>query len=67
VANEKGEGHAVLTVRTNRGEYVLDNLNKDVLPWSKTGYRFVKRQSQRNPNVWVSLGNDAPNAVAAAR
>lgn len=67
VANERNEGHAVLTVRTDRGEYVLDNLRKDILPWSRTGYRFVKRQSQRNPTVWVSLGDDAPAAVAAAR
>ena len=30
---------------------------------SETGYRFVKRQSQNNPNVWVSLGQ--PNAAVA--
>lgn len=67
VADTKGEGHAVLTVRTNRGEYILDNLRKDILPWSETGYRFVKRQSQYNPNVWVSLGADSAAAVAAAK
>ena len=34
-----------------------------VLPWTKTGYRFVKRQSQTDPNLWVSLGE--PRAAPA--
>lgn len=57
VKDANGEGHAILTVKTNRGEFVLDNLNNDVKDWTKTGYRFVKRQSQHNPNVWVALGS----------
>jgi predicted transglutaminase-like cysteine proteinase len=51
-----GEGHAILTVKTNRGEFVLDNLSSEVRPWNAAGYRFVKRQSQENPNVWVLIG-----------
>jgi predicted transglutaminase-like cysteine proteinase len=27
--------------------------------WSKTGYRFVKRQSQTDQNVWVQIGAPA--------
>ncbi|MBV8566149.1 MAG: transglutaminase-like cysteine peptidase [Methylobacteriaceae bacterium] len=53
------EGHAILTVRTDHGEFVLDNLSSEVRPWDATGYRFVKRQSQEDPNVWVSI--EAPN------
>jgi predicted transglutaminase-like cysteine proteinase len=56
VRDKKGAGHAVLTVRTNRGEFVLDNQQAQVLPWDKSGYRFVKRQSQSDPNTWVTLG-----------
>ena len=56
VRDKKGEGHAVLTVKTDKGEFVLDNQEGEVLLWSKTGYRFVKRQSQGDQNVWVSLG-----------
>jgi predicted transglutaminase-like cysteine proteinase len=68
VRDKKGEGHAVLTVISDKGDYVLDNQNEDILLWWKTGYRFVKRQSQSNPNVWVSLGNSRPAiATAAAR
>ena len=65
VRDKKGEGHAVLTVKTDKGEFVLDNQNENVVAWTETGYRFVKRQSQSDPNVWVSLGDSRP-AVATA-
>lgn len=68
VRDKKGEGHAVLTVKSDKGEFVLDNQAEDVLAWTDTGYRFVKRQSQSNPNVWVSLGDGRPAmATATAR
>jgi predicted transglutaminase-like cysteine proteinase len=63
VRDKKGDGHAVLTVKTDQGEFVLDNQNEEIAPWSETGYRFVKRQSQSDPNVWVSLGD--PRAATA--
>jgi predicted transglutaminase-like cysteine proteinase len=66
VHNEKDEGHAVLTVTTDSGDYVLDNQNMHILLWSETGYRFVKRQSQSDPNVWVSLGSQHPTLATAA-
>jgi predicted transglutaminase-like cysteine proteinase len=67
VRDKHDEGHAVLTVKTNRGEFVLDNQEDRVLPWNKTGYAFVKRQSQSDPNNWVTLGTPqvAPPAVSA--
>jgi predicted transglutaminase-like cysteine proteinase len=64
VLKGKNEGHTVLTVTTDKGDYVLDNLNKNILLWSATGYRFVKRQSQANPDVWVSLDRQ-PTIVTA--
>jgi predicted transglutaminase-like cysteine proteinase len=69
VRDKKGEGHAVLTVKTNKGEFVLDNQEAEVLPWTRTGYRFVKRQSQHDQNTWVSLGEPvrAMPATASAR
>jgi predicted transglutaminase-like cysteine proteinase len=57
VRGNKDEGHAVLTVITDKGDYILDNQNEPILLWWETGYRFVKRQSRSDPNVWVSLGN----------
>jgi predicted transglutaminase-like cysteine proteinase len=68
VRDKKGEGHAVLTVKTDQGEYILDNQEAEILHWSKTGYRFVKRQSQADPNSWVSLGEPRQlPATATAR
>ena len=68
VRDQNGNGHAILTVETDRGEYILDNQTNDVLLWSDTGYRFVKRQSQSDPNVWVSLGEPrAAPATASSR
>ena len=51
VRNERDEGHAVLTVTTDKGDYSLDNQNKNILLWSEIRYQFVKRQSQADPNV----------------
>lgn len=48
-------GHAVLTVATDEGDLILDNLSSEIRLWHETPYRFVKRQSERNPNQWVSL------------
>jgi len=38
----------VLTVRTDKGDYVLDNLTDKVKIWDATGYRFLKRQAIDN-------------------
>ncbi|RWB34192.1 MAG: transglutaminase [Mesorhizobium sp.] len=55
VRKKDGEGHAVLTVKTDKGDYVLDNLNDDVKLWSETGYRFLKRQSSTHTGRWVAI------------
>lgn len=49
------EGHLVLTVRTDRGDFVLDNLRPSVVAWNRTGYRMIKRQSAADPAVWVTV------------
>jgi predicted transglutaminase-like cysteine proteinase len=67
VRDKRGDGHAVLTVKTDRGEYILDNQETEVLAWNKTGYRFVKRQSQSDQNAWVSLGEPRAPATVSAR
>ncbi|WEK05655.1 MAG: transglutaminase-like cysteine peptidase [Candidatus Devosia phytovorans] len=50
-----GEGHAVLVVRTDRGDLVLDNQVGSVELWSDTPYVYVKRQSQANAGQWVDM------------
>jgi predicted transglutaminase-like cysteine proteinase len=61
VLDEKNEGHAVLTVATDAGDYVLDNRNNDVVRWNDTKYKFLKRQSRRNPLNWVALVKQSPS------
>lgn len=55
-------GHAVLTVATDQGDLVLDNLTSEILYWHETPYRFVKRQSEQDPRQWVSLRRGRPAA-----
>ena len=68
VLDTHGDGHAVLSVVTDRGDYVLDNLTDKVLPWQETGYRYVKRQSQYDEQKWVYVGpSEAAGGVATAK
>ena len=55
VKQPNGEGHAVLMVRTDRGDLVLDNQVGSVDLWSDTPYKFVKRQSQAHAGMWVDM------------
>ena len=48
--------HAVLTVATDRGDYVLDSLKHDILGVDKAGYVWVERQDRASPTGWVALG-----------
>jgi predicted transglutaminase-like cysteine proteinase len=65
VIDEIGEGHAVLMVRTNRGDFVLDNKISSVLPWHRTGYVYIKRESQ-DAMGWVSLGGIVSSPTTTA-
>ena len=56
VRDLEGNGHTILTVKTDQGELILDNMTGEIRPWEATGYRFVKRQSQSDPNTWVAVG-----------
>ena len=55
VIDEDGAGHAVMMVRTDRGDFVLDNKKNAVLPWHQTGYTYVKREGDVG-STWASLG-----------
>ncbi|MER9063938.1 transglutaminase-like cysteine peptidase [Mesorhizobium sp. M0019] len=48
VRQSSGEGHAILSVNTTAGDFILDNLEPKVLLWSDTGYTYLKRQSRSN-------------------
>lgn len=50
-----GENHAVLVVRTTRGDLVLDNRVAEVLPVPALDLTLVAIQSGRRPDRWFSL------------
>ena len=56
-----GEGHLILVVRTRNGDLVVDNLNANVRPWSKTNYKWVRMQSPEDPRYWSKVAG--PTAV----
>jgi predicted transglutaminase-like cysteine proteinase len=62
VLDQNGEGHAVLTVKTDKGDFVLDNLRSDIRLWSHTGYKYLMRQSQLDPNMWLPV--ERPSGAA---
>ncbi|MEX0407658.1 transglutaminase-like cysteine peptidase [Aquibium sp. LZ166] len=67
VRKRDGEGHAVLTVRTDKGDYILDNLSDTVKAWEQTGYRYLKRQASTHTGRWVSLRDDNTLMVGSVR
>jgi predicted transglutaminase-like cysteine proteinase len=66
VIDEENAGHAVLMIRTDRGDFILDNKRNSVLTWQQTGYVYVKRETQDRV-AWTSLGGVAGPVTTAAR
>lgn len=66
VRQENGDGHAVLMVRTDRGDLVLDNQDGRVLVWNQTPYQYLKRQSQADASRWVDLLDDRAGLMVAS-
>jgi predicted transglutaminase-like cysteine proteinase len=64
VAISSGEHHLVLVVRTMEGDFVLDNLNGNVLPLSQIGYQWVRAQQTGNPKFWSEVSVKRPARVA---
>ncbi|MBD0414988.1 transglutaminase-like cysteine peptidase [Oryzicola mucosus] len=67
VRQPSGDGHAVLTVRSDLGEFILDNLESRVLAWHETDYTYLKRQSETNSGVWIGINDGRADAVASVR
>lgn len=55
VRTRSGDKHAVLVVDTASGSYVLDNLNRNVVPISRAPYRFLTMQSSGSSRKWQRL------------
>jgi predicted transglutaminase-like cysteine proteinase len=67
VKENDGEGHAVLMVRTDRGDLVLDNQDGMVRVWTASPYHFIKRQSQTSAAQWVGIDDERGAIITAGR
>lgn len=67
VRKPDGEGHAVLTVRTSEGDFILDNLTDEVKLWTETPYTYLKRQATFNTGRWVTIEDGRDILVGALR
>lgn len=60
------ETHAVLTVVTDKGDFVLDNLRQDITTWDRSGYQWIERQDPTLPTGWASLTQRGTMLASAA-
>jgi predicted transglutaminase-like cysteine proteinase len=49
------KSHAVLVLRTQKGDYVLDSLRSGVISWRSTGYTFLKMQNAKSMHSWNAI------------
>lgn len=55
VLDRKKNPHAVLVLRTDAGDVILDNLTNRIVGWNQTGYTFLRMQNPAAPNRWSAL------------
>ncbi|MGO4914733.1 transglutaminase-like cysteine peptidase [Pseudogemmobacter sp. W21_MBD1_M6] len=55
VLDRKNSSHAVLVMRTDRGDLVLDSLNSRIVHWTDTGYTFLKMQNPASLGSWYAV------------
>ncbi|MGD1935264.1 MAG: transglutaminase-like cysteine peptidase [Candidatus Phaeomarinobacter sp.] len=61
-----GEGHAVLTVVTDKGDLILDNMAMGIVSFDKAPYSWLMRQSRQHPMHWVKLNGEGTAANTAS-
>jgi predicted transglutaminase-like cysteine proteinase len=61
----QGEPHAILTVSTDRGDYVLDNLTDAILPWREADLVWTARQTP-GQTQWALLDAKTPSNIVVA-
>lgn len=62
-----GSGHAVLTLTTRQGDFILDNIEPKVLAWNDTSYTYLKRQAASHAGVWLTINDGRDVPVASLR
>lgn len=61
-----GDGHAVLTVVTDKGDLILDNMTMGIVSFDKAPYTWLMRQSRQHPMHWVKLDGKGTAASTAS-
>lgn len=59
-----GEHHLILVARTRENDVVLDNLDDNVRPITKSPYRWVRAQQPENPRFWATAEVSGPVRIA---
>lgn len=67
VLDRHGDGHAVLMIQTDHGDFILDNQYREIMAWDRTGYTYLRRMSDENPNSWIAMKEGAAEVTVAAR
>jgi predicted transglutaminase-like cysteine proteinase len=69
VLDRKNSSHAVLVMRTDRGDLVLDSLHSRIVHWTDTGYTFLKMQNPSSLRLWdaVLTGRFIKDSPTASR
>lgn len=44
VRKKNGEGKEVMKVRKDRGDLIIENIEKSVIEWKKKEYKYIKRK-----------------------
>jgi predicted transglutaminase-like cysteine proteinase len=55
VGTLQGIHHLVLIVRMDNGDFVLDNLNPNIVGVSRSTYRWIRAQSPTRPKLWFTI------------
>ena len=66
VKKPDGEGHAILTVRTDHGDILLDNLERPMTV-DKSRYKILKTVDPLHENQWVSVQGRVRPSMEAQR
>ncbi len=53
VFSRRTGAHAILILRLQDGDYVLDNVEPRIKHWRQTGYNFMRMQNPRAPSSWI--------------
>lgn len=56
----EGEAHAVVIVRTDKGDIALDNSSDIPKPANRLSIAWTKIESSNNPKIWYSLSSASP-------